>query len=179
MIFAIFDDWMTQIDNTDLDDDVNRQNAKEEVEKSSENNVWVYLPPRADACFEGKCCLTLCHSADQMAQCPTLCRYVHSQNRNNIYTRPKHSRGSRWSLDALVQMELDANDKICKILLRLYSFLLVPTWSSSSLVAWHRTADIKHRAKEQELEWAQRALFLLNVWRRGEDETNEWFRAFN
>ena len=31
------------------------------------------------------------------------------------------------------------------------------------LVAGHETADIKHRAKKQELERAQRVLFLLNV----------------
>ena len=36
-------------------------------------------------------------------------------------------------------------------------------FSECQVLAGHETADIKHRAKKQELERAQRVLFLLNV----------------
>ena len=46
---------MTQIYNIDLDDDVNRQNAEEQVEKKFRKPLYEYaFPPRADVCFEGK-----------------------------------------------------------------------------------------------------------------------------
>ena len=47
---------MTQIYNIDLDDDVNRRNAQEVVEKKFRRPLYDYtFPPRADVCFEGKC----------------------------------------------------------------------------------------------------------------------------
>ena len=55
-IFTKFDDLMTQIYNIDLDDDVNRQNAEEQVEEKFRKPLYGYaFPPRADVCFEGKC----------------------------------------------------------------------------------------------------------------------------
>ena len=55
-IFTKFDDLITQIYNIDLDEDVNRQNAEEEVEKKFRKPLYEYsFPPRADVCFEGKC----------------------------------------------------------------------------------------------------------------------------
>ena len=54
-IFTKFDDLMTQIYNIDLDDDVNRQNAEEQVEKNFRKPLYEFIfPPRADVCFEGK-----------------------------------------------------------------------------------------------------------------------------
>ena len=54
-IFTKFDDLMTQIYDMDKDDDVNRQNAEEQVEKRFRNPLYEYaFPPRADVCFEGK-----------------------------------------------------------------------------------------------------------------------------
>ena len=51
---------MTQIYNMDIADDVNRQNAEEEVEKKFRKPLYGFaFPPRADICFEGKC-LVLC-----------------------------------------------------------------------------------------------------------------------
>ena len=59
---------MTQIYNIDLDDDVNRQNAEEEVDKKFRKPLYEYaFPPRADVCFEGKCWLILRQSVDYMA----------------------------------------------------------------------------------------------------------------
>ena len=59
-IFTKFDDLMTQIYDMDLDDDVNRQNAEEQVEKKFRKPLYEYaFPPRADVCFEGKCWLIL------------------------------------------------------------------------------------------------------------------------
>ena len=55
-IFTKFDDLMTQIYDIGLDDDVNRQNAEEQVEKKFRKPLYEYgFPPRADVCFEGKC----------------------------------------------------------------------------------------------------------------------------
>ena len=46
---------MTQIYNIYLDDDVNRQNAEEQVEKKFRKPLYEFtFPPRADVCFEGK-----------------------------------------------------------------------------------------------------------------------------
>ena len=46
---------MTQIYDMDQDDDVNRQNAEEQVEKKFRKPLYKYaFPPRADVCFEGK-----------------------------------------------------------------------------------------------------------------------------
>ena len=46
---------MTQIYDIDKDDDVNRQNAEEQVEKKFRKPLYEYaFPPRADVCFEGK-----------------------------------------------------------------------------------------------------------------------------
>ena len=43
------------------DDDVDRQNAEEEVEKEFWKPLYGYaFPPRVDVCFEGKCWLILC-----------------------------------------------------------------------------------------------------------------------
>jgi hypothetical protein len=57
-IFTKFDDLMTQIYNTDQDDDVNRKNAEEQVEIKFRKPLYEYaFPPRADVCFEGKCWL--------------------------------------------------------------------------------------------------------------------------
>ena len=47
---------MTQIYDMDKDDDVNRQNAEEQVEKKFRKPLYgCIFPPRADVCFEGKC----------------------------------------------------------------------------------------------------------------------------
>ena len=47
---------MTQIYDIDKDDDVNRQNAEEQVEKRFRKLLYEYtFPPRVDVCFEGKC----------------------------------------------------------------------------------------------------------------------------
>ena len=46
---------MTQIYDIEKDDDVNRRNAEEEVEKKFRKPLYKYaFPPRADVCFEGK-----------------------------------------------------------------------------------------------------------------------------
>ena len=55
-IFTKFDDLMNQIYDIDEDDNVNRQNALEEVEEKFRKPLYGYtFPPRADVCFEGKC----------------------------------------------------------------------------------------------------------------------------
>ena len=47
---------MTQIYDIYQDDDVNRQNAEEQVEIKFRKPLYEYaFPPRADVCFEGKC----------------------------------------------------------------------------------------------------------------------------
>ena len=49
---------MNQMYDMDLDDDVNRRIAEEEVEKKFRKPLSGYAyPPRADVCFEGKCWL--------------------------------------------------------------------------------------------------------------------------
>ena len=49
---------MTQIYDINQDDDVNRRNAEEQVEKKFRKPLYGYdFPPRADVCFEGKCWL--------------------------------------------------------------------------------------------------------------------------
>ena len=54
-IFTKFDDLMTQIYDIYQDDDVNRRNAEEQVEKKFRKPLYGYaFPPRADVCFEGK-----------------------------------------------------------------------------------------------------------------------------
>ena len=55
---------MTQIYDIDQDDNVNRQNAEEQVEIRFREPLYGYtFPPRADVCFEGKCrFLFLCQS---------------------------------------------------------------------------------------------------------------------
>ena len=51
---------MTQIYDMDQDDDVNRRNAEEQVEKKFRKPLYEYtFPPFADVCFEGKCWLIL------------------------------------------------------------------------------------------------------------------------
>ena len=56
-IFTKFDDLMTQNYNIDEDDDVNRRKAEELVEKNFRKPLYMTaFPPRADVCFEGKCC---------------------------------------------------------------------------------------------------------------------------
>ena len=60
---------MTQIYDIDQDDDVNRQNAEEEVEKKFRKPLYGYsFPPCADVCFEGKCWLILYQSVDWMTE---------------------------------------------------------------------------------------------------------------
>ena len=60
-IFTKFDDLMTQIYGINLDDDVNRRNAKEQVEKKFRKPLYEYsFPLCADVCFEGKCWLISC-----------------------------------------------------------------------------------------------------------------------
>ena len=60
---------MTQIYDIDLDDDVNRQNAEEQVEKKFRKPLYEYaFPPRADVCFEGKCWLISPQGVDHMTQ---------------------------------------------------------------------------------------------------------------
>ena len=55
-IFTKFDDLMTQIYDMDQDEDVNRQNAEEQVEMKFRKPLYGYaFPPHADVCFEGKC----------------------------------------------------------------------------------------------------------------------------
>jgi hypothetical protein len=57
-IFTKFDDLMTQIYDIYQDDDDNRRNAEEQVEKRFRKPLYGYkFPPRADVCFEGKYCL--------------------------------------------------------------------------------------------------------------------------
>ena len=52
---------MTQIYDIELDDDVNRQNAEEQVEKKFRKPLYGYaFPPLADVCFECKCWFILC-----------------------------------------------------------------------------------------------------------------------
>ena len=47
----------------DQDDDVNRRNAEEQVEKIFRKPLYEYtFPPFADVCFEGKCWLILCQA---------------------------------------------------------------------------------------------------------------------
>ena len=55
-IFTKFDDLMSQIYDIDQDDDANRKNAEEEVEKKFRKPLYEYtFRPLADVCFEGKC----------------------------------------------------------------------------------------------------------------------------
>ena len=64
---------MTQVYDIDQDDEVNRQNAEEQVEKKFRKPLYEYtFPPRADVCFEGKCRLNSRQGIDDMAQCSTL-----------------------------------------------------------------------------------------------------------
>ena len=66
---------MTQVYNIDLDDDINRQNAEEQVEKKFRKPLYEYaFPPRADVCFEGKCWLISGQFVDLKAQRRTLGR---------------------------------------------------------------------------------------------------------
>ena len=59
---------MTQIYDMDQDDDANRQNAQEQVEKRFRKPLYEYaFPPRADVCFEGKYWLILHQGVDYMA----------------------------------------------------------------------------------------------------------------
>ena len=55
VIFTKFDDLMTLIYDIDEDDNVNRRNAEEEVERNFRKPLYGYaFPPCADVCFEGK-----------------------------------------------------------------------------------------------------------------------------
>ena len=74
-IFTKFDDLITQVYDIDHDEDVNRKNAEEQVEKNFRKPLYGYaFPPLADVCFEGKCWLILCRCANQTAQRSTLLR---------------------------------------------------------------------------------------------------------
>ena len=56
---------MTQIYDIDEDENVNRRNAEDQVEKKFRKPLYEYaFPPRADVCFEGKWWLILCQSSD-------------------------------------------------------------------------------------------------------------------
>ena len=47
---------MNQTYNMYQNDEVNRRNAEEEVERKFRKPLYGYaFPPRADVCFEGKC----------------------------------------------------------------------------------------------------------------------------
>ena len=71
---------MTQIYDIDQDDNDNRQNAEEQVEKKFRKPLYGYaFPPRADVCFEGKCRLILCQSVDYMTQPSTLTADLHTE----------------------------------------------------------------------------------------------------
>ena len=60
------------------DDEVNRRNAEEQVERNFRKPLYGYaFPPRADVCFEGKCLLILCQSVDGTAQRSTLWADLH------------------------------------------------------------------------------------------------------
>ena len=65
-IFTMFDDLINQItdiDNIDQDDAVDRQNAEKIVEEKFRKPLYGYkFGPRADVCFEGKYWLFLCQS---------------------------------------------------------------------------------------------------------------------
>ena len=64
---------MTQVYDIDQDDDANRRNAEEQVEKKFRKPLYGYtFPPRADVCFEGKYWLILHQGVDHMAQLPTI-----------------------------------------------------------------------------------------------------------
>ena len=53
-IFTKFDDLITQIYDIDQDEEVNRQNAEEIVERKFRKPLYSYAsPPHADVCFEG------------------------------------------------------------------------------------------------------------------------------
>ena len=55
MIFTKFDDLMTQVYDIEKDDDINRRNVEEEVEKKFRKPLYEYgFPLHADVCFEGK-----------------------------------------------------------------------------------------------------------------------------
>ena len=70
VIFTKFDDLMTLIYDIDEDDNVNRRNAEEEVERNFRKPLYGYaFPPCADVCFEGKWWR---QSVDHIAQCLTL-----------------------------------------------------------------------------------------------------------
>ena len=70
---------MTQIYNINDDDDVNRWNAEELVERKFKKPLYGYaFPPRADVCFEGKWWLILCQSVDWMAQRSSLWADLHN-----------------------------------------------------------------------------------------------------
>ena len=52
---------MTQVYDIEKDDDINRRNAEEEVEKKFRKPLYEYgFPLHADVCFEGKWWLILC-----------------------------------------------------------------------------------------------------------------------
>ena len=58
---------MTQVYDIDQDDDINRQIAKEQLEKNFRKPLYEYaFPPRADVCFEGKCWLISRRCIDHM-----------------------------------------------------------------------------------------------------------------
>ena len=99
-VFTKFDDLMTQIYDIDLDDDVNRRNAEEQVEKKFRKSLYGYsFPPRADVCFEGKCWLNLvCRRVDWMAQRSTIMQVCILPNQVIIRTRWKFSSRRRRPL---------------------------------------------------------------------------------
>ena len=70
------------------DDDINRHNAEEVVEKRFRKPLYGYaFPPRADVCFEGKRWLIL-YQRDQIAQCLTLPMQIYIIRKQvNIKTR--------------------------------------------------------------------------------------------
>jgi hypothetical protein len=64
---------MSQIYDIDEDEEVNRQNAEEQVERNFRKPLSEFtFPPRADVCFEGKCWLISFPGIDHVAQRSTL-----------------------------------------------------------------------------------------------------------
>ena len=58
---------MTQIYDMDQDDDANRRNAEEQVEKKFRKPLYAYtFPPCADVCFEGKYWFNLVPKCSQL-----------------------------------------------------------------------------------------------------------------
>ena len=79
---------MTQVYDIDQDDDANRRNAEEQVEKKFRKPLYGYtFPPRADVCFEGKYCLILRQTVKRAAQRWNPMQICIPPKQANIWTR--------------------------------------------------------------------------------------------